>query len=230
MSLVDRPLSVQRISPGRKAARRIIGLLVLCTLAPVAFLTGKEGSALPPARSARVSLAGLDLSSIDGARDARERIREAARELCARNLGDSSLELCVAEVTAAAQRQITARTAKVSLADLDLNTPQGVRAARDRLLGAARRACEHLQTGDGLASHQYSACVDETCEHALRQADLLRRMSADFWARTADRACGHPALPATAARARPAPIEPGTAICKQCTGRTCPAACTRTAE
>jgi len=100
--------------------------------------------------------------------------------LCARNLGQRSLDLCVDEVMAAAQRQIKARTAKVSLADLDLGKPQDVQAARDRLQAAARRVCQELQTGREVASIQYSACVDETFAHALRQADLLQQTSADF--------------------------------------------------
>jgi UrcA family protein len=136
MSSVHRPLSAaaQRLRSGLKPAARALGLLTLCALVPAAFLTGKEGRAFPASPSARVSLAGLDLSTPDGLRDARERIRKAARDLCARNLGqrplDRSFDSCVDDVTVAAQRQIRARTAKVSLADLDLSAPEGVRAAR----------------------------------------------------------------------------------------------------
>ena len=68
----------------------------------------------------------------------------------------------------------------VSLADLDLGKPQDVQAARDRLQAAARRVCHELQTGRDVVSIQYSACVDETFAHALRQADLLQQTSADF--------------------------------------------------
>ena len=182
MSSVDRHLSraAQRLGSGLKPASCVLGLLALCALTPAAFLTGAERSAFPAPRSARVSLAGLDLSTPDGGRDARERIGKAARDLCARNLGQRSLDLCVDEVMAAAQRQIKARTAKVSLADLDLGKPQDVQAARDRLQAAARRVCHELQTGRDVVSIQYSACVDETFAHALRQASLLQQTSADF--------------------------------------------------
>jgi UrcA family protein len=156
-----------------------LALLTLFAVAPAAFLMSKESSDLPPTRSARVWLVDLDLSTPDGARDARERIRNAARELCARNLGRRSLDFCVDDLTAAAQRQIKARTMEVSLADLDLSTSQGVHVARDRLQAAARRVCRELQTGH-VALSQYAACVDETFAHALRQADLLQRTSVDF--------------------------------------------------
>lgn len=63
------------------------------------------------------------------------------------------------------------RSAKVSLAGLDLSTPDGARAARERLRGTARRLC--AQVADDLdLSHQpnFIACVDETLAAALRQA------------------------------------------------------------
>jgi UrcA family protein len=169
-----------RISSRLNSAARLLALLTLCALAPAALIPGKEGSASPPTRSARVSLAGLDLSTVDGARGARERIRKAAHDLCARNPGQRPIDFCVDDAMAAAQRQIKARTAQVSLADLDLRTPQGVHAARDRLHAAVRRACQELRTGSDASSTRYSACVDETFEHALRQADFVQRMSVDF--------------------------------------------------
>jgi UrcA family protein len=63
------------------------------------------------------------------------------------------------------------RSAKVSLAGLDLSTSDGARAARERLRGTARRLC--AQVADDLdLSHQsnFVACVDETLAGALRQA------------------------------------------------------------
>jgi|SRR5260370_26988151 UrcA family protein len=85
------------------------------------------------------------------------------------------LALCVlASAAAAAPTSDTApvtRSAKVSLAGLDLSTPDGARAARERLRGTARRLC--AQVADGLdLSHQsnFVACVDETLAAALRQA------------------------------------------------------------
>jgi UrcA family protein len=175
-----------RLRSGLKPSLRVLALLALCALAPAAFLIGKEGSPSPAPRSARVSLVGLDLSTPDGARDARERIRKAARDLCARNPSqrspERSFDYCVDDVIAAAQRQLRARTTQVSLADLDLSTAEGIQAARDRLQTTARRVCQELP------SNQYSACVDETFANALRQTDLLQRIS-DLRAHSADTAC-----------------------------------------
>lgn len=188
MSFVHRypSAAAQRLRSGLKPTIRVLALLTLCVLAPAAFLTGKEGSASPTPRSARVSLVGLDLSTPEGAREARERIRKTAHDLCAGNPSQRSLERsfdsCVDDVVAAAQRQIRARTAKVSLADLDLNTPEGVQAARERLQTTARRVCQELPL------NQYSVCVDETFARALRQANLLQRMS-NLRARSADTTC-----------------------------------------
>jgi UrcA family protein len=176
MSL-DRHMSpeVKRIGSGLKLTASALGLLALCAFASAAFLKGNEGRNLPPARSARVSLAGLDLSTREGDREARERIAQAARDLCARNLGQRSLDSCIDGVKTAAQRQIKARTTKISVADLDLATPQGVQAARDRLLAAARRVCQESQPGRDVASIQYSTCVNETFANVVRQADLPER-------------------------------------------------------
>jgi UrcA family protein len=207
MSFVHRHPSAAAQRPGLKPTIRVLALLALCALAPAAFLIGKEGSASPAARSARVSLVGLDLSTPDGARDARERIRKAARDLCARNPSQRSLErsfdFCVDDVISAAQRQIRARTTQVSLADLDLSTPEGIQAARERLQITARRVCQELPL------NQYSACVAETFAHALRQTDLLQRTS-NFAARSADAAC--------AERNR----HPGTTVLPDEPGQACP--------
>jgi UrcA family protein len=104
MSFVNRHMNgvALRIGSGLKPASCVLGLLAVCAVASAAFLTGREGSAFPPPRSARVSLAGLDLSTPDGVHDARERIRNAARELCARNLGQPSFDWCVHDIMAAA--------------------------------------------------------------------------------------------------------------------------------
>jgi UrcA family protein len=182
MNIVNRHLSAaaQGIGSGPKRASCVFGLLALCALAAAMFLIGKEGSASPATRSVRVSLAGLDLSTPDGARYARERIRKAALDLCARNPSQRSIDWCVDQAMAAAQRQIEAHTVKVSLADLDLSTPQGVSAARDRLQAAAGRVCQESQASSDLALTHYSACVDETFESALQRAGLLQRTNVDF--------------------------------------------------
>lgn len=71
-------------------------------------------------------------------------------------------------------------TATVSLADLDLSTPEGYRAASARLAKVAQRLCRKL--GDNRrVSHwaTYADCCRETLANALRQvkpvvADLPR--------------------------------------------------------
>jgi UrcA family protein len=93
------------------------------------------------------------------------------------------LALCVlASVAEAAPTSDTTpvtRSAKVSLAGLDLSTPDGARAAREQLRGTARRLC--AQIADGLdLSHQsnFVACVDETLAAALRQATEISASTA----------------------------------------------------
>jgi UrcA family protein len=95
----------------RHIAIRAAALAALCALAPVA-------SAEPPAapavetRAARVSLAGLDLSTPEGARAARTRLKKMAQRLC-RHFGDDlrasnrvTMNACVRETLADAVRQI----------------------------------------------------------------------------------------------------------------------------
>jgi UrcA family protein len=62
------------------------------------------------------------------------------------------------------------RVAVVSLADLDISTPQGAQAARDRLQQTARRLCSQLQDSRDLG-HQphFVACVDRAMASTLRQ-------------------------------------------------------------
>lgn len=65
------------------------------------------------------------------------------------------------------------RVAAVSLADLNLSTPQGVRAARERLRETARRLCSDVQDSRDLG-HQphFVACVQETLADALRHVQI----------------------------------------------------------
>jgi UrcA family protein len=63
-----------------------------------------------------------------------------------------------------------ARTAAVSMADLDLTTEAGMRTARERLHATARRLCRRV-VDPWAVSHQqdYVACVDATLASALTQ-------------------------------------------------------------
>jgi UrcA family protein len=82
--------------------------------------------------------------------------------------------LALAPVAAIAQSPaagaVETRTSSLSLADLDLSTPAGVDAARDRLQQTARRRCSQVANRQDL-SHQpnFIACMDETLAAALRQ-------------------------------------------------------------
>jgi UrcA family protein len=73
------------------------------------------------------------------------------------------------------------RAANVSVADLDLSTPEGFRAARERLETMARRLCRELTRSRELAyqpelAYQSNtpACVHDTLAGALAQANALR--------------------------------------------------------
>jgi UrcA family protein len=86
--------------------------------------------------------------------------------------------LAIAPVHATAGKHVATvsetRVAKVSLADLDLSTPEGARAARERLHAMARHLCMRLE-GDHDLGHQphFVACVDETLVDALLQLNSL---------------------------------------------------------
>ena len=81
------------------------------------------------------------------------------------------LALCVlASPAATADTTPITRSTNVSLTDLNLSTPEGIRLARDRLRVTARRLCAAVADDLDLA-HQpnFVACVDETLAAALRK-------------------------------------------------------------
>jgi UrcA family protein len=60
--------------------------------------------------------------------------------------------------------------AKVSLADVDLSTPDGLRIAYERLRDTARRLCSQQEDMQSVAHYPtYVKCVDETLAAAMRQ-------------------------------------------------------------
>jgi len=62
------------------------------------------------------------------------------------------------------------RIAHVSLTDLDLSTPEGLRIAYDRLHETARHLCTQLKNMHSISYHpDFIECVDETLADALRQ-------------------------------------------------------------
>ena len=66
--------------------------------------------------------------------------------------------------------------ADVSLSDLNLSTPEGIRLARDRLHTMAERLCADRGGGRQPSSQPaLGACVDSTVANALRHIDALRQ-------------------------------------------------------
>jgi len=64
----------------------------------------------------------------------------------------------------------SAGTAVVSMADLDLTTEAGMRAARERLHATAKRLCRRVVDPWAISHQQdFVACVDTTLASALRQ-------------------------------------------------------------
>jgi UrcA family protein len=62
------------------------------------------------------------------------------------------------------------RVAKVSLADLDLSTPEGARAAYERVKTVAKHLC--YQLWDSPYWQTNDACVHETLANAARQMNI----------------------------------------------------------
>jgi UrcA family protein len=95
-----------------KAPIRTTALLALCALASDVTVAGSKTDTAPVTRSATVSLADLDLSMPEGARAARERLRQTARHLCNRVADELDLShqanyvTCVEETLAAALRKV----------------------------------------------------------------------------------------------------------------------------
>ena len=59
---------------------------------------------------------------------------------------------------------------KVSLADLDLSTPEGIRAAHKRLRGKAESLCRQLWDSTSASFRwTYAACVQATLAQAIQQ-------------------------------------------------------------
>jgi UrcA family protein len=66
----------------------------------------------------------------------------------------------------------------VSLAGLDLSTPQGVQAARERVRRAARRVCAKVaNSADMQRQLDYITCLDEAMAPAVAQIDEKARQA-----------------------------------------------------
>ena len=67
---------------------------------------------------------------------------------------------------------------KVSLADLDLSTPQGNRAAHKRLRKTAESLCRQLQDSSSASFRwTYAACVKEAFANAIQQLNAPKAIS-----------------------------------------------------
>jgi UrcA family protein len=68
------------------------------------------------------------------------------------------------------------RVAEVSLTDLDLSTPEGMRLARDRVHRMALRVCAEAADNRDLSSQpNFAVCVESTLAAHLKQLDALAR-------------------------------------------------------
>jgi UrcA family protein len=92
------------------------------------------------------------------------------------------ISLCVAApmaVFAQSPSPPPASSAKVSLAQLDLATPEGMRVAHERLHAAARLACSHVENSLDLGRQpNYVKCVDASMAAAQPALEELARNSA----------------------------------------------------
>jgi UrcA family protein len=69
-----------------------------------------------------------------------------------------------------------ADSVRVWLADLDLSTPEGVSAARERVRLAARRVCAKIANSADIQRRlDYITCVDDAMAPSVAQIDGLSR-------------------------------------------------------
>jgi UrcA family protein len=168
-------------------------LMALFGIVPVATIAGQHATTAAVSRVANVALGDLDLSTPEGMSAARERLHTMAERVCAEPADsrgpssqpnfvacvDSTLTSALKQIKALRQinvttRQSVTRAANVSLADLDLSTLEGSRAAHERLEAMSRRLCAELARSPDLAYQpNYAACIHDTLAGALLQANVL---------------------------------------------------------
>jgi len=151
-----------------------------------------QPAATKPISVVDVSLADLNLSTSQGMRLTRERLRTVAERICAGAAGgetpsrpafgacvDGTVANALQHIEALRQSHLAVRNtvtvgASVSLADLDLSTLEGADTARQRLDAMVRRLCGELaRRRDLLYPPSYAACVHESLTRALAQADVV---------------------------------------------------------
>lgn len=176
---------------GRRAARGAPVLLALFAFAAGPAIAD-QGAATTTVSNISVPLSDLNLSTSEGMHKARDRLHTVAERLCReRGASHPAFGTCVESTVANALRQLnalkqndmTARSsmtlgARVSLADLDLSTLEGSRAAHERLEAMARRLCNELAGHHELVYQpSYAACVQDTLSGAWAQANAIRATS-----------------------------------------------------
>ena len=178
-----------RWSSGRRVLLGFVALAALRTASVPAHADPFDATAAS-SRVADVSLADLNLATPEGMSVARERLHAMAERVCGKQTSDSqpNFTTCVEATQAGALKQIDAlkqvkatsshsvtRAANVSLSDLDLSTPEGSRAAHERLETMARRVCTELARNHELTYQpNYPACVHDTLSGAWAQANAIR--------------------------------------------------------
>jgi UrcA family protein len=184
-------------------------LTALCVFGPAVATAQQQSTSAEQTRSTQVSLAGLDLSTPEGMTIARERLRGTAVRLCTQVADELDLSRhanflkCVDGTVTGALRQIAGpgtvaaaklpsapkpaapglaagdRSKAVSLTDLDLSTPDGARAAHERLYEVARTLCSQVADDLDLSHHaNYLACVDAAMARSLPTIEQLARKNA----------------------------------------------------
>jgi UrcA family protein len=162
-------------------------------IVPVSTMADQPAAPPSVSRVEEVALSDLDLSTPAGMRAAHDRLHAMAQRVCTAPADGSGpspqpkVVACVDSTVAAALRQIAAlrgvnvtvhdsvtRAGNVSLADLDLSTLEGSRAAYERLETMARRLCTELSHSRELSYQpNFDACVHDTLVGALAQANVL---------------------------------------------------------
>jgi UrcA family protein len=188
------PARTLRSHTARGVAATLPAAIVVAVLGFVPLIAPAEQQSTPAAPSSvvvDVSLADLDLSTAEGVQAARGRLESMARRVCAAPTDNrpvsSQVAACVERTLTNALQQIdtakrtntrlqnsVTRAGTVSLAGLDVSTPAGERAARDRLRAMARRLCTEL-AHSGSTSYQVNVatCIDSTLTGALGQVGAI---------------------------------------------------------
>jgi len=184
-------------------------MMALCVFGPAAAMAQQQAATAAETRTTKVSLAGLDVSTPEGMIAARTRLRDTAVRLCSQVADELDLShhanfvKCVDATVTSALQQLTGpmlaggaaqpsaskpaapvpaavtRAETVSLADLDLSTPEGARAAHERLHQVASTLCFAVGDPSDL-SHvaNFYACVDDAMARALPRIEELASKNA----------------------------------------------------